>query len=60
MSLFKRGKIIESLSYRPVSLTSIIGNIFGRIIKKMICAYLGEKEAVIFKSQHGFIKVYLN
>ncbi|KAF7239069.1 hypothetical protein EYD10_14280 [Varanus komodoensis] len=53
--IFKKGKKDEPGNYRPVSLTSIPGKILEKIIKKLICKHL-EENAVINRSQHGFIK----
>ena len=53
--IFKKGKKEEPGNYRPVSLTSIPGKIFEQIIKKSVCKHL-ENNAVITRSQHGFVK----
>ncbi|KAF7250585.1 hypothetical protein EYD10_04010 [Varanus komodoensis] len=53
--IFKKGKKDEPGNYRPVSLTPIPGKVLEQIIKKFICKHL-EENAVINRSQHGFIK----
>ncbi|KAF7248244.1 LINE-1 retrotransposable element ORF2 protein [Varanus komodoensis] len=49
------GKKDEPENYRPVDLTSIPEKILEQIIKKSICKHV-EENAVINRSQHGFIK----
>ena len=53
--IFKKHKKEEPGNYRPVSLASIPGEILEQIIKNSICKHL-ENNAVITRSQHGFVK----
>ena len=53
--LFKKGGRQQMGNYRPVSLTSVIGNILESIIKDEIAEYL-EVHDKVGLSQHGFIK----
>jgi len=54
-TLFRKGERQKARSYRPVSLTSIIGKILESIINEEIANHLG-KLNIIKPSQHGFIK----
>jgi len=40
-------------NYRPVSLTSQVGKVMERVIKREVVEYL-EKEMLLGDSQHGF------
>ena len=53
--IFKKGKKEEPGNYRPDSLISIPGKILEHIIKWTLCKHL-ENNAVITRSQHGFVK----
>ena len=53
--IFKKGKKEEPGNHRPVSLTSIPGKVLEQILKKSVFKNL-ENNAVITRSQHGFIK----
>ena len=52
-ALFKKGSKSDANNYRPVSLTSQIGKIMERIIKKELVSFL-EENNLLFDSQHGF------
>ncbi len=51
--LFKKGKRTDPSNYRPISLTSVIGKLFERLIKNEIVPYL-EDSNLLAQSQHGF------
>ena len=51
--IFKKGKKEEPANYRPVSLTSVVGKIFERIMKREITEHL-EKNGLFSHAQHGF------
>ncbi|PKU41041.1 rna-directed dna polymerase from mobile element jockey- hypothetical protein [Limosa lapponica baueri] len=53
--VFKKGKKEDLGNYRPVSLTSIPGNVMERLILGAISEHMEEKKA-IRSSQHGFTK----
>ncbi|XP_060136500.1 uncharacterized protein LOC132592834 [Zootoca vivipara] len=53
--IFKKGEREDPNNCRPVSLTFIPGKILEQIIKQTVCEHL-ERNAVITKSQHGFLK----
>ena len=55
VTIFKIGKKEEPGNYRPVSLTSIPRKILEQIAKWSLCKHL-ENNAVITRSQHGFVK----
>ncbi len=53
--LFKKGSRNKSNNYRPVSLTSVICKLLGRLIKDHMVDFL-VKHNLINPSQHGFLK----
>ena len=53
--VFKKGSKSKAANYRPISLTSHIMKIFGRIVRKAIVNHL-EQNQLICKHQHGFLK----
>ena len=53
--LFKKGSRNKSVNYRPVSLTSVIGNLLETIIMDHMMDFL-VKHKLINTSQHGFLK----
>ncbi|PKU40376.1 rna-directed dna polymerase from mobile element jockey-like [Limosa lapponica baueri] len=52
---FKEGKKEDPGNYRPVSFTSIVGNMVGQFILDVISKHV-EEENVIKNGQHGFTK----
>jgi len=52
---FKKGKKEDPGNYRPVSLTSILGNMMEPLILEVITKQV-EENKVIMSSQHGFTK----
>ncbi len=54
-ALFKQGSRKNPANYRPVSLTSQVGKVFEKIIKKELVSYL-EGNGLICETQHGFRK----
>jgi len=53
--VFKKGKTEHPESYRPVSLTSVLGKMMEQLILDVTSEILEEKK-VIRSSQHGFAK----
>ena len=53
--IFKAGETIDRSNYRPISLTSVPGNLLETIIRDRIVAHLEENE-LVGKSQHGFLR----
>ncbi|GAB0178104.1 mitochondrial enolase superfamily member 1 [Grus japonensis] len=53
--VFKKGKKEDQGNYRPVSLTSMLGNIMEQLILGVINKHVEEKK-VIGSGQHGFTK----
>ncbi|PKU41664.1 hypothetical protein llap_8039 [Limosa lapponica baueri] len=53
--VFKKGKMEDLGNYRPVSLTSVPGNVMERFILDVISKHVEEQE-VIGSGQHGFTK----
>ncbi|CAH2320194.1 rna-directed dna polymerase from mobile element jockey-like [Pelobates cultripes] len=53
--IFKKGSKSLPGNYRPVSLTSVAGKIFERLLRDNIQEFL-EKNMIISKNQHGFMK----
>ena len=51
--VFKKGSKAKAENYRPISLTSHIIKIFGRVVRKKIVAHL-EANQILCKNQHGF------
>ena len=51
--IFKSGDTTECTNYRPISVLSIIDNIFERILKKRMVEYL-EKFNILYEYQFGF------
>ena len=52
--IFKKGRKEEPGNYRPVSLTSILGKVFEKIIKGHICESPAG-EVMLRGTQHGFV-----
>ena len=50
----RKGKKTEASNYRPVSLTSVIGKVFEKIVKNKLCNHLTENK-LLSKHQFGFI-----
>ena len=55
MPLFKKGLRSKSENYRPVSLTSVICKLLGRLIKYHMVDFL-VRHKLINPSKHGFLK----
>ena len=53
--IFKKGKRDDPGNYRPVSLTSVCGNIMEKMVRKEIVDHL-ERNEVISDVQHGFVQ----
>ena len=53
--VFKKGSKAKPENYRPISLTSHIIKIFGRVVRKKIVSHL-EANQILCKNQHGFQK----
>ena len=53
--VYKGGSKLQSLNYRPISLTSHIIKVFERVFQKKIVHYL-EKNNLLSCNQHGFRK----
>ena len=51
--IFKSGDTTECTNYRPISVLSIIDNVFERILKKRMVEYL-EKCNILYEYQFGF------
>ena len=51
----KKGKVTDSLNYRPVSLTSILCKVMERIIWEGIVQHRAPRNELITDAQHGFI-----
>mgnify|MGYP003529753736 FL=1 len=51
--LHKKGSMLKSGNYRPVSLTSVIGKLLESIVKDSLIKHL-DKYKLIHNSQHGF------
>jgi ribonucleases P/MRP protein subunit RPP40 len=54
-AIFKEGDKKNPANYRPVSLTSQVGKVLEKVIKKELVSYL-EENGLIGKTQHGFRK----
>ncbi|XP_065645709.1 uncharacterized protein LOC136076163 [Hydra vulgaris] len=52
--LFKNGNKLHPSNYRPVSLTSVVCKVMGRIIKNKMMKYLVDNK-LINKNQHEFV-----
>ena len=50
----RKGKKTDASNYRPVSLTSVIGKVFEKIVKNKLCNHLTENK-LLSKHQFGFI-----
>ena len=53
--IFKKGKRDDPGNYRPVSLTTVCGQIMGKNVRKEIVDHL-ERNEVISDVQHGFVR----
>ena len=53
--VFKKGSKAKPENYRPISLTSHIIKIFGRVVRKKMVDHL-EANQILCKNQHGFQK----
>ena len=53
--VFKKGSKAKPDNYRPISLTSHIIKIFGRVVRKKIVNHL-QANQILCKNQHGFQK----
>ena len=53
--IFKKGSKGDKNSYRPVSLTSVVGKLLGSIIRDQVKTFLDENK-LIYSNQHGFTK----
>ena len=51
--IFKKGSKGDPGNYRPVSLTCVVGKLFERLIKRVICEHL-EVNNLLSNAQHGF------
>ena len=51
--IFKKGRKSDPSNYRPISLTSQVGKLMERIIKKTLTTYL-EDSGILSNQQHGF------
>ena len=53
--LFKSGSKLETINYRPISLTSIVSRIFEKILRNQVMNFL-ENNNLLNSSQHGFVR----
>ena len=53
--IHKKGSKADPTEYRPISLTSHLSKIFGRVIRYNILSHL-ENNGILCKNQHGFRK----
>ena len=51
--IFKKGSKGDKNSYRPVSLTSVVGNLLESIIRDQVQKFLNDNK-LIYSSHHGF------
>ena len=52
--IFKKGKKSDPANYRPVSLTSIVGKVMKKIVRKHVIHHL-EQNKLMCDEQHGFM-----
>ena len=57
MPIYKHGKITKLSSYRPISIISIVGKMFGRIVHDQFYSYLINNE-LLSEYQSGFRLTY--
>ena len=54
-AIFKSGSKTKAENYRPISLTSVPGNLFERLIRDEIVSHV-ERNNLFTQAQHGFVK----
>ena len=50
--IHKKGSVTEAKNYRPISLTSVMGKLFEKVVRDRILSEVGEK---LCSNQHGFV-----